>query len=218
MAERPNLRHVAAVAGVSHMTVSRVLSGHPNIKESTRQKVLEAVSELDYRPNIAARSLVTQRTDRIGVMIESGAEFGPSSTLRAIERAAREKGYSVTSVALRDDQDMSPVDAIRLIRAAGGVPVIAHPATRGRDTNISARSFEQLVEAGLLGVEVRHRENTEAGAERLRELAARHDLITTGSSDYHGTGKPNRLGENSTEPEQLARIVEAATGWSPVAG
>jgi predicted metal-dependent phosphoesterase TrpH len=113
----------------------------------------------------------------------------------------------------------SPVDAIRLIRAAGGVPVIAHPATRGgRDTNISPRSFEQLVEAGLLGVEVRHRENTEAGAERLRELAARHDLITTGSSDYHGTGKPNRLGENSTDPEQLARIVEAATGWQPVQG
>ena len=104
MADRPNLRHVAAVAGVSHMTVSRVLSGHPNIKESTRQRVLEAVDELDYRPNIAARSLVTQRTDRIGVMVESGAEFGPSSTLRAIERAAREKGYSVTSVALRDDQ------------------------------------------------------------------------------------------------------------------
>jgi predicted metal-dependent phosphoesterase TrpH len=112
----------------------------------------------------------------------------------------------------------SPIDAIRLIRAAGGVPVIAHPATRGRDTNISARSFEQLVEAGLLGVEVRHRENTEAGAERLRELATRHDLITTGSSDYHGTGKPNRLGENSTDPEQLARIVDAATGWRPVEG
>lgn len=119
MADRPNLRHVAAVAGVSHMTVSRVLSGHPNIKESTRQKVLEAVDELNYRPNIAARSLVTQRTDRIGVMVESGAEFGPSSTLRAIERAAREKGYSITSVALRDDQDMSPVDAIEHLTGLG---------------------------------------------------------------------------------------------------
>ena len=77
MADRPNLRHVAAVAGVSHMTVSRVLSGHPNIKESTRQKVLEAVDELNYRPNIAARSLVTQRTDRIGGEVGAFGMFLP---------------------------------------------------------------------------------------------------------------------------------------------
>jgi predicted metal-dependent phosphoesterase TrpH len=112
----------------------------------------------------------------------------------------------------------SPLVGIRLIREAGGVPVIAHPATRGREPNVSEKGFASLVEAGLMGVEIAHRENTRAGAERLRELAAKHDLIVTGSSDYHGEGKPNRLGENSTDPEQLERIVAAATGWAPVAG
>src|SRR5699024_12202081 len=59
--ERPNIRQVATTAGVSHMTVSRVLNGHANIKESTRLKVLAAVEELGYRPNIAARALATQK-------------------------------------------------------------------------------------------------------------------------------------------------------------
>ncbi|GAA0957048.1 PHP domain-containing protein [Frigoribacterium faeni] len=112
----------------------------------------------------------------------------------------------------------SPLVGVRLIREAGGVPVIAHPATRGREPNVSEKGFAALVEAGLMGVEIRHRENTEAGAERLRELAERHDLIVTGSSDYHGEGKPNRLGENSTDPEQFDRIVAAATGWAPIRG
>jgi len=112
----------------------------------------------------------------------------------------------------------TPLDGVRLIRAAGGVPVIAHPATHGRDPNISERSFLELVDAGLLGVEVRHRENTPAGKARLLELAHRHDLVVTGSSDYHGDGKPNRLGENSTDPAQFERIVAAATGSSPVVG
>lgn len=112
----------------------------------------------------------------------------------------------------------SPLIGVRLIREAGGVPVIAHPATRGREPNVSSESFAALVEAGLLGVEVDHRENTTAGKVRLLELARRYDLIVTGSSDYHGDGKPNRLGENTTAPAQLERIVDAATGWAPVHG
>ena len=101
--ERPNIRQVAAAAGVSHMTVSRVLNEYPGIKEATRERVLQAISELNFRPNNAARALASQRTRRIGVMIESAVEYGPGSTLRGIELAARENGYSTTSVALRDD-------------------------------------------------------------------------------------------------------------------
>ncbi|GAA4670676.1 PHP domain-containing protein [Frondihabitans cladoniiphilus] len=112
----------------------------------------------------------------------------------------------------------SPLVGVRLVREAGGVPVIAHPATRGRQTNLSEDTLVELVEAGLGGVEIGHRENTSEGREALRRFAKRHDLIVTGSSDYHGDGKPNRLGENSTAPDQFARIVEQATGASPVVG
>ncbi|CAD6001643.1 PHP domain-containing protein [Agreia sp. COWG] len=109
-----------------------------------------------------------------------------------------------------------PLTGVELIVAAGGVPVIAHPATRGRAGVVSEDELARLVDAGLFGLEVDHRENTPDGKERLRELAAKFDLAITGSSDYHGAGKPNRLAENSTHPEVLERLVDRATGWKPV--
>ena len=75
--------------------------------------------------------------------------------------------------------------------------------------------IERLIDAGLAGFEVDHRENTTAGKKLLRELAARHDLIVTGSSDYHGTGKPNVPGENTTAEDMVARIIDRASGSGP---
>jgi len=111
-----------------------------------------------------------------------------------------------------------PLHAVELIRAAGGVPVIAHPATRGRDRVLDESYLGRLVDAGLFGLEVDHRENTEDGRRRLHELADRFGLALTGSSDYHGAGKPNRLGENTTRAEVVAAIVAEGTGSSPVYG
>jgi hypothetical protein len=73
-----------------------------------------------------------------------------------------------------------------------------------------------ITQAGLLGLEIDHRDNPEEGRKYLRALAERHDLIVTGSSDYHGRGKPNLLGENTTAPEMLRRILSAGTGSSAV--
>ncbi|MEO6944387.1 MAG: PHP domain-containing protein [Lacisediminihabitans sp.] len=111
-----------------------------------------------------------------------------------------------------------PLTGVKLVRAAGGVPVLAHPGTRGRDAVVADSEMKLLVDAGLFGLEIHHRENTESGRERLYELAAKYGLVITGSSDYHGTGKPNRLGENTTEPEALALIIAEATGTAPVYG
>ena len=97
--------------------------------------------------------------------------------------------------------------AIGLVLAAGGVPVLAHPGAALRGAAVSDAEIEALVEAGLAGLEVDHRDNDDAQRARLRAVARRHDLLETGSSDYHGTGKPNRLGENLTTAEVLAEIV-----------
>jgi hypothetical protein len=75
-----------------------------------------------------------------------------------------------------------------------------------------------MIDAGLLGLEIEHRDNPEEGREFLRGLAAEHGLLVTGSSDYHGTGKLNVLGENLTSPEVLARIEELGTGSLVVRG
>jgi predicted metal-dependent phosphoesterase TrpH len=108
------------------------------------------------------------------------------------------------------------LDGVRLVRAAGGIPVIAHPATRGRDNVLDEEYIAALAEAGLFGLEIDHRENTPDGRVRLHELAETYDLRITGSSDYHGSGKPNRLGENTTAPEVVQAIADEATGWEPV--
>src|SRR5690606_29198356 len=101
------------------MTVSRVLNDHPNIKPETRRRVLEAIEELDYRPNLVARALATQRSQRIGVIVESAVAFGPTSTLRAVELAARATGYSVTPIALHDGDARAPHDAVDSLLTQG---------------------------------------------------------------------------------------------------
>ena len=104
----------------------------------------------------------------------------------------------------------SPVAAVEAIVAAGGVPIIAHPAAR--DGLLPAGVIDEMIESGLGGFELGHRENLPAPTRTLLRLSARRDLIVTGSSDYHGTGKHNLPGENTTGEEMVARIVERATG------
>ncbi|MDF2443060.1 MAG: 3,5-nucleoside bisphosphate phosphatase, partial [Subtercola sp.] len=112
----------------------------------------------------------------------------------------------------------TPLRGVELVVAAGGVTVLAHPGTGPRERVIPERRLAQLVDAGLFGLEIEHRQNSDEGKERLHELAAKYGLAITGSSDYHGAGKPNRLGENTTQPEVLAQLIDRATGWSPVYG
>ncbi|MDN3444733.1 PHP domain-containing protein [Microbacterium sp. APC 3901] len=108
-----------------------------------------------------------------------------------------------------------PLTAVRLITDAGGVAIIAHPATIGRDHMVPLQFIERLIDAGLGGFEIDHRENTTAGKKALHAIAAKHDLIITGSSDYHGTGKPNLPGENTTSDDMVQRLIERATGTAP---
>ena len=112
----------------------------------------------------------------------------------------------------------SPLRGVEMVAAAGGVPVLAHPATHGREHMIDEKSLKALKDAGLFGLEVYHRDNTADGKARLLELAAKYDLEVTGSSDYHGLGKPNRLGENTTAPEVLERLIARGTGSVPFLG
>lgn len=112
----------------------------------------------------------------------------------------------------------SPLDGVRMIVAAGGVPVLAHPATHGRYRAMEDAVIGRLAEEGLFGLEVGHRDNTEEGKRRLLRLAKKFGLQVTGSSDYHGEGKPNRLAENSTGPDVLAALIARATGSTPYYG
>lgn len=103
--QRPSIYDVAKHAGVSHMTVSRVLNDHPNIRDSTRQRVLKVIEEMNYTRSSIARALATRRAMRIGVLVDGPVQFGPNSTLRALEAAARDVGYAISAFSIDDDDD-----------------------------------------------------------------------------------------------------------------
>ena len=104
----------------------------------------------------------------------------------------------------------TPVEAIALIRRAGGVSVIAHPFASHRGQILKPEDFSDLVSAGLNGIEVDHRDQNPDERAMLRVIALELDLVMTGSSDYHGTGKLNSLAENHTSREQWQKLEAQA--------
>ena len=108
------------------------------------------------------------------------------------------------------DASPTPEDAIKLIKDAGGVAVIAHPFASLRGRIISSEYLESLIDAGLDGIEIHHRDHNESERDQLQALARRYGLLVTGGSDYHGHGKVNRLGENLTEVSQWEKLCESA--------
>jgi predicted metal-dependent phosphoesterase TrpH len=104
----------------------------------------------------------------------------------------------------------TPEDAIKVIRSAGGVAVIAHPLASRRGATVNESLFAGLVEAGLNGIEVYHRDQSTEERDQLISVATSLGLVTTGSSDYHGTGKMNVLGENTTHQAEWERLESMA--------
>src|SRR5260221_2082596 len=123
---RPVMADVAQQAGGSHQTVSRVLNGHPNVRPKTRASVLAAIRDLGYRPNVAARTLVTGRTNVLGVISFDTTLYGPASMLYGFERAAH-PGYSVAIASLARFSPSSLSEAVErcLGQAVDGIIVIA---------------------------------------------------------------------------------------------
>lgn len=114
--------------------------------------------------------------------------------------------------------ELDPFDAIRLVKAAGGVTVFAHPAAVKRGQCVPEEALAALAAAGLDGIEVDHMDHDAATRARLRGLAGDLGLLTTGSSDYHGSRKTCRLGDHTTDPEIYGEITRRATGAFPVPG
>jgi hypothetical protein len=142
------------------------------------------------RPHLAdaliAKKLVASRDEAFAELLHNNSKFYISH-------------YSPT-----------PEDAIKLIKGAGGVAVIAHPLASLRGRTISIDSFASMVDAGLDGIEISHRDQTEEQRELLREVVAQYGIIATGSSDYHGNGKLNELAEFTTNPDDFEALEARA--------
>ncbi|MFE0449924.1 PHP domain-containing protein [Streptomyces sp. NPDC058914] len=117
-----------------------------------------------------------------------------------------------------EKHETDPFEAIRLVKAAGGVTVFAHPAASKRGRTVPESTIAELAAAGLDGIEVDHMDHDPDTRARLRGLAGELGLLVTGSSDYHGSRKTCVLGEYTTDPEIYGEITRRATGAFPVPG
>ncbi|MER6425880.1 PHP domain-containing protein [Streptomyces sp. NPDC001137] len=117
-----------------------------------------------------------------------------------------------------EKHETDPFEAIRLVKAAGGVTVFAHPGASKRGRTVPEAAIAEMAAAGLDGIEVDHMDHDEETRARLRGLAKELGLLTTGSSDYHGSRKTCVLGEYVTDPEVYGEITRRATGAFPVSG
>ena len=188
---KPNIRQVATLAGVSHMTVSRVLNDHPSIAPATRERVLEVMRELNYRPNSAARALASRKTNRIGVVIDSVDEFGPASTLRALEDAAHDRGYTVSSIAVSADRSVTAHDAVVGLMAIGiDALCLITPRTSSIDllrevsTGIPTLVVKAEPEDDFLTVSVDQKLGAALAAQHLIDLGHREIVHLAGPLDW----------------------------------
>lgn len=130
--ERPRasvMMDVARLAGVSHQTVSRVLNEHGNVRPDTRERVLDAMRQLNYQPNSAARTLVTRRSNTLGIVTIDSTLFGPASMVYGIEQAARAAGYFVSIASISSVGKSAVTEAVGRLReqaVEGIVAVVPH--------------------------------------------------------------------------------------------
>ncbi|MGK5740330.1 LacI family DNA-binding transcriptional regulator [Micromonospora sp. URMC 103] len=216
---------VARLAGVSHQTVSRVLNNHPSVRQETRERVLRAVHQLNYRPNALARGLAARRSKVIGVVSFDTILYGPAATLLGIERAARAAGYGISIVTLERLDRSGVAAAINALseQSVAGVVLIAPMvsaavAVHGLPTGVPAVVVEPGGDGELPSVAV----DQVAGA----RLAVEHLLALGHETVVHVAGPRDWLeARDRVEGWRLAleaadrRVPPVITGdWSPRAG
>jgi DNA-binding LacI/PurR family transcriptional regulator len=189
---RPVMADVARLAGVSHQTVSRVLNGHPNVSPATKASVLAAISHLGYRPNTAARALVTGKTNVLGVISFDTTLYGPASMLYGIERAARPAGYFVAIASLPSVDRVSLTGAVERFvgQALAGIIVIA-PQTGVAEALGGLAVGVPLVAVGcgrgarMSSVKIDNRTGAELATRHLLELGHQTVHHIAGPDSWH---------------------------------
>ena len=204
---------VTAKAGVSHQTVSRVVNGHPNVAPRTRERVQRAIAELGYRPNTAARALVTGSTRTFGLVISHINQYGPAQTLLGLEQAARSAGYSLSVAILDEDSEQAMREAVD--RFVGQkVDAVVALSTYGQAVE-ALRRFEAPVP--LIAVQVGRDESRPTvwvAQEVGGALATRHLLDLGHRTVHHVTGPCDSL-EAQRRTAGWQRELEAAGARVP---
>jgi DNA-binding LacI/PurR family transcriptional regulator len=187
----PAMVDVARLAGVSHQTVSRVLNNHPNVRVETARRVRAAIAELGYRPNRAARALVTGRSQLLGVVALNTTLYGPASLLTAFERAAGNAGFAVSvgSVGSLDRQSISAVIERHLDQRVAGIVAIAPVASAaeamdGLTAEVPLVTIDGDPQRATAGVTVDQAAGARAATQHLLDAGHRTVWHVSGPADW----------------------------------
>lgn len=191
MQKPANIRDVARAAGVSHQTVSRVINDRPNISAATRLRVEGAMERLNYRPSRVARALATNRSGTIGVISTDNGRYGPPKTQRAIERAARDAGYFVSTVSLASVGNESMQAALGHLVDQGidGLVLIAPQAAmldsfEAFDLSIPFVTVDSAGRGGEHTLAIDQAEGARLATRHLVELGHRSIVHISGPADW----------------------------------
>ena len=192
MSRPPSLYDVAARAGVSHQTVSRVINGSAHVKESTRSRVQRAIDELGYRPNLSARALATSTSQLIGIVAGGFSLTGPAAIVAAIEAGARTLGLTAAVGVLASESEAEAREVFDAFAAHGVRGIIVIAPTRGSAALVPRESATPTVlvtqpgthTAGHPFVAIDHRRGAREATERLIARGARSIAHVTGPLDW----------------------------------
>ena len=205
----PVMADVARLAGVSHQTVSRVVNGQENLRPETKERVLDAIRKLGYRPNNAARALASRRSGTIGVIGSKTGFWGPSSIHRTVQAAGRDAGYFVSSVNLQSLTRAEFVDAIEHLRSQHVEGIVLIAAT---DEALEvARAQEDLGTPVVVVEGDPGKTRWTVGVDQAAgaELATRH-LLELGHTEIVHVGGPPSWAESRARRQGWQRTMEAA--------
>src|SRR5438105_5620150 len=222
---RPAMTDVAKLAGVSHEPGSRVVNGAEHVREETRERVLAAMRTLDYRPNAAARTLVTGRSGTLGVVSFDTTLYGPASTLYGIERAAHEAGYFITILSLtRLDRDsvLTAVERLRLQGVDGILAIAPQEAAAAALVDLPAEVPLVAGEAGPAGavpvVAVDQFGGAVLATRHLLELGHRSVWHVGGPADWLEARKRSAGWRSALEDAGRSAPPQLTGDWSPASG
>ncbi|TDN91735.1 LacI family DNA-binding transcriptional regulator [Microbacterium sp. BK668] len=219
--QRPSIYDVARQAGVSHMTVSRVLNGHPNIRETTRDRVLAAIDEMNYTRSSIARALATRRAMRIGVLVDGPVQYGPNSTLRALESAARDVGYAISAFSISEDEE-SQIDTGVVELVTQGVDALCVIAPRASSLDILRRQTTGLPtivikaepDAAWHTVAVDQRAGATLAVSHLIELGHERILHVAGPLDWYDARERQEGWRDALTAAGLPVVAPVAGDWT----
>jgi DNA-binding LacI/PurR family transcriptional regulator len=216
---------VAAHAGVSHQTVSRVLNDSPLVKPETREKVLSAIGLLGYRRNAAARMLATNRSGRIGMVSAHLALHGPSRIAVAVQEAGHRAGYEVSLVGLSEFSAESLASAVgRLLDEAveALVVAVAHPAareiTRALPTPIPVVLAQGVTAGQQMAAGIDQIAGAALATDHLLDLGHSHVAHVTGPLDWVEAGQRREGWQLAHERRNVLPGPDLTGDWSPASG